>query len=84
MIQKMLSKDRSKVVVRFELLAAICADSCTWWGVIDNWSQTSHPMTRDRLNDVWYIVIELECGREHRFRCLVNGSQWHNGWRADK
>jgi len=80
----MPSKDRSKVVVRFELPAAICADSVHLVGDSDHWNQTSLPMTRDSPDDVRYTVLELERGREHRFRYVVNGSQWHNDWRANK
>ena len=30
------------------------------------------------------ITLDLEPGREYQFRYLVNNSEWHNDWQADK
>jgi len=30
------------------------------------------------------ITLELEKGREFQFRYLVNGTEWHNDWHADR
>ena len=29
-------------------------------------------------------TLDLEKDREYQFRYLVNGSEWHNDWEADK
>lgn len=83
MIRKIPSKDPLKVLVRFELPPAIWADSVYLVGDFNNWDQTSHPMTRDRNDATWYIVLELERDKDYQFRYLVNGHEWHNDWKAD-
>ena len=84
MIRKMLSPDRNKLIVRFELPSAIWADSVHLVGDFNDWSETSRPMMRDRLDGTWYVTLELELGNEYQFRYLVNGHEWHNDWKADK
>ncbi len=84
MITKTTSNDPAKVTVRFELPSAIWADSVHLVGEFNDWSETSHPMTRNRHNDTWHITLELERGREYQFRYLVNAHEWHNDWKADK
>lgn len=84
MIYKTASKDPNKVLVRFELPAAIWAESVYLVGDFNNWSETAHPMIRDRNEGCWYVVLELERGKEYQFRYLVNGREWHNDWQADK
>nr|MBC7244798.1 isoamylase early set domain-containing protein [Chloroflexota bacterium] len=84
MIYKRASTDPNKIIVRFELPSAIWADSVHLVGDFNNWNESSHPMIRDRDEGTWYIVLELERGKEYQFRYLVNGREWHNDWKADK
>ena len=84
MITKSPSQDPTKVTVRFELPSSIWAESLCLVGDFNNWHQTSHPMSRDHSGDTWYIVLELERGREYQFRYLANGAEWHNDWKADR
>lgn len=84
MIHKLPSTNPDKMVVRFELPSAIWADTVCLVGDFNNWNESSHPMNRDRAEGTWYIVLTLERGKEYQFRYLVNGSEWHNDWRADK
>jgi 1,4-alpha-glucan branching enzyme len=72
------------MLVRFELPAAIWADSVHLVGDFNGWNERSHPMLRDRSEGTWYIVLELQRGREYQFRYLVNSSEWHNDWNADR
>jgi hypothetical protein len=30
------------------------------------------------------LTLELDKEREYQFRYLVNGTEWHNDWEADK
>jgi 1,4-alpha-glucan branching enzyme len=83
MITKMPSRDPGKLIVRFELPPAIWADKVHLVGDFNDWSETSHPMRCDRDDGTWYILLELECGRDYQFRYLVNGHEWHNDWKAD-
>ncbi len=41
-------------------------------------------MTQGRDDPTWHITLELDQGREYQFRYLVNGTDWHNDWHADK
>jgi len=84
MIRKTLSTDSKKILVRFELPSAIWADSVCLVGDFNNWNQVSHPLIHDRHDGTWYVILELERGREYQFRYLVNGREWHNDWHADK
>lgn len=84
MIRKSPSEDPTTLLVRFELPAAIWADSVHLVGDFNSWSERSHPMMRDRSDGTWYIVLQLKRGREYQFRYLVDDSEWHNDWNADK
>jgi len=53
-------------------------------GEFNNWNKTSHPLVWDRQEEVWKITLDLPKGREYQFRYLVNGTEWHNDWHADK
>jgi len=83
MITKRLSKDPEKVFVRFELPPAIWADHVYLVGDFNDWDEDSLPMTPDRGDGTWHITLELQTGKTYQFRYLVNGSEWHNDWKAD-
>ena len=83
MITKRPSKTAGKVLVEFELPPAIWADQVNLVGDFNDWSEASHPMTPDRPDGTWHITLELERGRRFQFRYLVDGSEWHNDWKAD-
>ncbi|MBI5957387.1 MAG: isoamylase early set domain-containing protein [Chloroflexi bacterium] len=74
-----------KVKVEFVLPDAIAAEAVSVFvvGDFNDWSETATPMTQLK-NGKFKITIELEPDREYRFRYLVNGTQWHNDWNADK
>ena len=84
MIHKSPSGDPSTMLVRFELPAAIWADSVHLVGDFNGWNERSLPMMRDRSDGTWYIILQLERGQEYQFRYLVNCSEWHNDWNADR
>jgi hypothetical protein len=50
MITKMPSEDQNNLIVRFELPAAIWADSVRVVGDLDGCNETSHPLVRDRAD----------------------------------
>ncbi len=83
MITKRPSKRPRKVQVTFELPPAIWADHVNLVGDFNDWDEQSHPMTPDRKDGTWHITLELEKGKRFQFRYLVNGSEWHNDWKAD-
>ena len=83
MITKMPSLKPNKMLVKFELPSSIWAETVHLVGDFNGWDQRSHAMMRDRADGTWYVVVELDLGREYQFRYLVNGSEWHNDWNAD-
>jgi 1,4-alpha-glucan branching enzyme len=84
MITKKPSSKKGKVLVTFELPSAIWAESVNLSGDFNDWNTKSHPLRQARDDGRWYIELELDAGREYRFRYLVNGTDWHNDWHADK
>jgi hypothetical protein len=41
-----------------------------------------HPL---RLTDTgWVATIELDPGQSYQYRYLINGTEWHNDWQADR
>jgi 1,4-alpha-glucan branching enzyme len=84
MIKRLKSPNPKKALVRFELPPAVWAEEVSLVGEFNNWSETAHSMKRDQDDGAWYVVVELEPGREYQFRYLVNGREWHNDWSADR
>ena len=72
-----------KVAVTFEMPASIWADSVYLAGDFNEWNSQSHPLKQRRSDEGWEITLELDAGRAYQFRYLVNGSDWHNDWKAD-
>jgi 1,4-alpha-glucan branching enzyme len=52
-------------------------------GEFNDWNTTSHPLRQGCDDPQWHIELELDAGREYRFRYLVNGTDWHNDRHAD-
>lgn len=84
MIKKESSTKAGKVRVTFELPSTMWAESVYLVGDFNNWDQNSMPMMQSRADAAWHITLELDKGREYQFRYLVNGTDWHNDWHADK
>ena len=84
MIRKEAADDGSTVRVTFSLPPLIWAETAHLVGEFNTWNPASHPLRWDRQNEVWSITLELPKGREYRFRYLVNGTEWHNDWDADR
>jgi hypothetical protein len=82
MIHKQPSNDGDKVIVIFEIPGSVWADRIHLVGDFNNWDQESLPFHHNRRDDR-QVRIELERGRQYRFRYLVDGVYWHNEWGAD-
>ena len=72
MIHKQPSSDGDKVIVTFEIPGSVWADRITLVGDFNNWDQESLPFHHNRRDDR-QVRVELEPGREYRFRYLVDG-----------
>jgi 1,4-alpha-glucan branching enzyme len=69
--------------VTFVLPSEITARSASVVGEFNNWDKEASPMVQGK-DGLWKTELKLEAGREYQFRYLVNGTEWHNDWEADK
>lgn len=83
MIKKQYLKSRPVCKVSFYLPAAVKAETVHLVGDFNDWDEQATPMTL--LKDGRFTVtLDLEAGRQYQFRYLVDGTEWHNDWEADK
>ena len=83
MLKKQYLKSSSVCKVTFYAPIDIEAESVDLVGDFTSWDEKSIPM--DKLKDGRFkAVVKLEADREYQFRYLVNGTEWHNDWEADK
>jgi 1,4-alpha-glucan branching enzyme len=52
-------------------------------GDFNEWNEAATPMKRE-ADGSFTVTLELDKDREYQFRYLVNGTEWHNDWEADK
>jgi hypothetical protein len=71
-----------RVVRRFELPATVGATSVWLVGDFNGWSHRATPMRRE--GDQFVVEVELERGRSHRYRYLLDDGRWENDWHADR
>jgi 1,4-alpha-glucan branching enzyme len=79
------SSDGTRCRVSFWLPKEAAADagSVAVAGSFNDWSVDQHPMQRSTDGD-FSLEIDLEAGKEHEFRFLIDGVRWENAWNADK
>ncbi len=83
MLKKQVLKSKPVCKVTFTLPEAIKAESAYLVGDFNDWDEQATIMKKAR-NGHFSVTLELEKGREYQFRYLVNGTEWHNDWHADK
>src|SRR5881227_1199628 len=71
-----------RVLVTFEVDAAVHAERANLCGDFNDWSTDEHPMRR-RDDGGFTLELELDPGRVYRFRYLLDGERWENDWAAD-
>jgi 1,4-alpha-glucan branching enzyme len=84
MLKKQTLKSKPVCKVTFTLPEAIKAETAYLVGDFNNWDEKATPMKLIKKNGQFSITLDLETGREYQFRYLVNGTEWHNDWHADK
>ena len=84
MLKKQTLKSKPVCKVTFTLPEAIKAESAYLVGDFNNWDEKATQMKLTKKSGQFNITLELETGREYQFRYLVNGTEWHNDWHADK
>jgi len=75
--------NRSKVTFRLPAQAALKARKVTIVGDFNDWNREATPLRRLDDGD-FAVTLELDSGKEYRFRYLIDGKRWENDWRADK
>jgi 1,4-alpha-glucan branching enzyme len=83
MLKKQYLKSKPICKVTFYLPAAVKAETVHLVGDFNNWDEHSTPMKKLK-DDRFTVMLELESGKEYQFRYLVDQSEWHNDWEADK
>ena len=83
MLKKQYLKTKNVCKVTFSLPAAVQGETVFLVGDFNNWDEKATPMKRQK-DGSFTTVLELEKGRKYQFRYLVNGTEWHNDWEADR
>lgn len=83
MIHKRLSPKDGKVIVTFEIPGSVWASRINLVGDFNGWDPESL-LFRHNRDDNWEVEVELDRGREYRFRYLIDGDYWGYDWHADK
>jgi 1,4-alpha-glucan branching enzyme len=52
-------------------------------GSFNDWSVARNPMKRLKNGD-FSLELDLQAGKEHQFRFVIDGARWVNAWNADK
>jgi 1,4-alpha-glucan branching enzyme len=82
MLKKTKSKNGKTCRVTFSVPAEVQAHEVVLCGEFNDWSETSHPLTR-RKDGRFSTTLTLDTGRDYRFRYLLDGERWENDWEAD-
>ena len=83
MLKKQYLKSKSVCKVTFYTPAAIEAEEVFLVGDFNDWDEASTPMSPLR-DGRFKVTLDLEKGQEYQFRYLVDKTNWHNDWEADK
>lgn len=83
MLKKQFLKTKPVCKVTFSLPPSVQGDSVHLVGDFNSWDEQATPMKRQK-DGGFTVTLDLEKGKEFQFRYLVNGSEWHNDWEADR
>jgi 1,4-alpha-glucan branching enzyme len=83
MIYKRSAERGDKLLVMFEIPGSVWAERIHLVGDFNGWDQESLPLRLTRQG-TWQIEVELDSGREYRFRYLIDGEGWGSDWHADR
>jgi 1,4-alpha-glucan branching enzyme len=83
MLKKQFLKTKDVVKVTFSLPEAVQGETVFLVGDFNNWDEAATAMKRQK-NGSFTVTLELDKSREYQFRYLVNSTEWHNDWEADK
>ncbi len=77
------SRPSCKVTFRFPKDAAENAHRVMIVGDFNKWDTEATQLKRTQNGD-FSVTLELEKGREYRFRYFIDKVKWENDWHADK
>jgi len=81
--QYLKSKPICRVTFRLPKDAAPQARRVAVVGDFNDWDEESNLMKRLKNGD-FALTLELETGKEYKFKYLIDGHRWENDWNADK
>jgi 1,4-alpha-glucan branching enzyme len=78
-------KTRPVCRVSFRLPAQAAPGDCSVHiaGDFNGWDPVATPMSQLKSGD-YGVTVDLERGRDYRFRYLIDGCRWENDWSADR
>lgn len=83
MLKKQYLKTKPVCKVTFALPAQVQGETAYLVGDFNEWDEAATPMKRNK-DGSFTVTLNLDTGQEYQFRYLVNNSEWHNDWNADK
>ena len=84
-IKKKFIEERNicEVTFRFPREASLHVRKVTVVGDFNNWERETNPLEKQDNGD-FTATLELDAGKEYRFRYLIDSHRWENDWHADK
>lgn len=82
MPSKKYSKDHKTCRVTFVIPKEAGATSAHVCGDFNDWSRTANPMKRSK-DGSFKLGLDLDSGRQYRYRFVLDGDRWENDWQAD-
>jgi 1,4-alpha-glucan branching enzyme len=83
MLKKQYLKSKPEVKVTFSLPSAVQGETVYLVGDFNEWNESATPMKKQK-DGSFSVTLNLSKENEYQFRYLVNGTEWHNDWEADK
>ncbi len=77
------SRGLCKVTFRLPAAATRAAKKVNVVGDFNGWNREATSLRKQENGD-FSVTLDLDAGREYRFRYLIDGQRWENDWRADK
>lgn len=81
--QYLKSKPICRVTFRLPKEVSLEARRVALVGDLNDWNEEAMLMKRLKNGD-FTLTLELETGKEYRFKYLVDGNRWENDWNADR
>jgi 1,4-alpha-glucan branching enzyme len=77
-----LKTKKSTVKVTFELPPDVQAKEAAVVGEFNNWDPSATPMKRKK-DGSFSVALNLESGKEYRYKYYLDGQRWENDPQAD-